>query len=193
MTVDYKALKMGGFMRQKEGDRFSVRVRVTGGNLTTDQLRTIVKAADRFGDGHVHMTSRQQLEIPAVMLEDVDKIKTFLNDGGVFSGVCGPRVRSVTACQGADICPSGCIRTYPLAQELMDRYYGRQLPTKFKFGVTGCRNNCLKIEENDIGVKGGLIVSWSSTPCTFCSECAKVCRVGAIEVGEDSFNLDRGK
>ncbi|MFR0781422.1 MAG: hypothetical protein ACLSHP_00200 [Coprococcus sp.] len=28
------------------------------------------------------------------------------------------------------------------------------LPHKFKFGVTGCQNNCLKAEENDVGIKG---------------------------------------
>ena len=39
-----------------------------------------------------------------------------------------------------------------LAKELDDRYFARELPHKFKFGITGCQNNCLKAEENDVGI-----------------------------------------
>ena len=45
-------------------------------------------------------------------------VKEELAKGGVGTGVCGPRVRTVTACQGSEICPSGCIDTYTLAKEL---------------------------------------------------------------------------
>ncbi|MDR2442824.1 MAG: coenzyme F420 hydrogenase, partial [Deltaproteobacteria bacterium] len=151
MATDYKALKNGGFMRQAQKDKFSLRLKVVGGNLTAQQLKTITLAAETYGAGYVHLTSRQGLEIPYVKLEDVEKIKDTLAQGGVEAGVCGPRVRTVTACQGSEICPSGCIPTLSLAKELSDRYYGKQLPHKFKFGVTGCQNNCLKAEENDMG------------------------------------------
>ena len=31
--------------------------------------------------------------------------------GNVKGGTCGTRVRTVTACQGSEICPSGCVGT----------------------------------------------------------------------------------
>ncbi len=68
------------------------------------------------------------------------------------------RVRTVTACQGNTICPSGNIDSYDIAVKLDERYFGRELPHKFKFGVTGCQNNCLKAEENDVGIKGVLLM-----------------------------------
>jgi len=34
MAVDYATLKKGGFMRQKQKNNFSLRLRVVGGNLT---------------------------------------------------------------------------------------------------------------------------------------------------------------
>ena len=102
------------------------------------------------------MTSRQGVEIPFINFEDVETVRAELAKGGVNPGVCGPRVRTVTACQGSEICPSGCIDTYSLAKKLDEHYFGRELPHKFKFGVTGCQNNCLKAEENDIGIKGGM-------------------------------------
>ena len=48
------------------------------------------------------------------------KLGAALADGGVKPGVCGPRVRTVTACQGNEVCPSGCINTYELARSLMN-------------------------------------------------------------------------
>jgi dissimilatory sulfite reductase (desulfoviridin) alpha/beta subunit len=193
VTVDYKALKNGGFMRQVQKNNFSLRLKVVGGNLTADQLCVIAKISKKYGDGHVHLTSRQGVEIPFIKLADVEKVKAELEAGGVNTGVCGPRVRTVTACQGSEICPSGCIDTYPLAREISDRYFGRELPHKFKFGVTGCVNNCLKAEENDIGVKGGYTVAWVKDICTLCGVCVKACREDAITQTANEIILDEAK
>jgi dissimilatory sulfite reductase (desulfoviridin) alpha/beta subunit len=193
VATDYKALKNGGFMRQIQKNRFSLRLKVVGGNLTAEQLATIMEVATTYGDGHVHLTSRQGVEIPFIKLEDVAVVKQALRDGGVDTGVCGPRVRTVTACQGSEICPSGCIETYGLAKEISARYFGRQLPHKFKFGVTGCVNNCLKAEENDIGVKGGFAVEWLPEPCMLCGVCVKACREGALTQTDNQIVMDRTK
>ncbi|MDR2422470.1 MAG: 4Fe-4S binding protein [Deltaproteobacteria bacterium] len=193
MAVDYKALKNGGFMRQRQKDHFSLRLKVVGGNLSADQLKTVAKVADAYGSGHVHLTSRQGLEIPFVKLKDIESVKADLAKGGVETGVCGARVRTVTACQGGEICPSGCVDTLSLAQEISKRYFGRALPHKFKFGVTGCQNNCLKAEENDLGVKGGYLISWQADECSFCGVCAKVCRLGAIRVLKTKVTLNPKK
>lgn len=180
-------------MRQKQKNNFSLRLKVVGGALTSDQLRTIADAADKFGRQGVHLTSRQGLEIPFVKLKQTEEIKEFLTQNGVSPGVCGPRVRTVTACQGEKICPSGCIDTFSLAKAISDRYFGRQLPHKFKFGVTGCQNNCLKAEENDLGIKGGYEIEYSSDNCSFCSVCAKSCRTGAIKVKDKKFDFNQKK
>ncbi|MDR1084904.1 MAG: 4Fe-4S binding protein [Deltaproteobacteria bacterium] len=193
MAADYKALKNGGFMRQRQKDNFSLRLKVIGGNLTSGQLNTISRAAETYGHGYVHLTSRQGVEIPFIQLKDVEDVKKALSDGGVETGVCGPRVRTVTACQGIDICPSGCIDTLDLANEISGRYFGRNLPHKFKFGVTGCQNNCLKAEENDVGIKGGYVVSWQSADCSLCGVCVKACRQGAITADEEKVYFDPEK
>ena len=148
--ADYAALKKGGFMRQKQKNNFSLRIRVVGGHLDAKQLAKVAEVSEKYGEGYVHLTSRQGVEIPFIKLDQIDEVKAALAEGDVVPGVCGPRVRTITACQGAAICPSGCIDTYALAEELDERYFGRELPHKFKFGVTGCQNNCLKAEENDV-------------------------------------------
>ena len=191
--VDYKALKNGGFMRQRQKNRFSLRLKTVGGNLTVDQLLTIAEVSRKYGDGHVHLTSRQGVEIPFVKLDDVEPVKAELKAGGVDTGVCGPRVRTVTACQGSAVCPSGCIDTYSLATEISNRYFGHQLPHKFKFGITGCMNNCLRAEENDLGIKGGYTVKWDQKACTLCGVCLKACRDGALTQKDGKIVLDESR
>ena len=99
MAVDYATLKKGGFMRQKQKNHFSLRLRVVGGNLTAKQLAKIAEVAETFGDGHVHLTSRQSVEIPFVKLEQIDAVKAALAEGDVEPGVWRPRARTVTARQ----------------------------------------------------------------------------------------------
>ncbi len=193
MAVDYATLKKGGFMRQKQKNNFSLRLAVVGGTLTSENLAKIAEVAEKYGDGHVHLTSRQGVEIPFIKLDDIDEVKAALAEGGCKPGVCGPRVRTVTACQGNQICPSGNIDSYDIAVKLDDRYFAKELPHKFKFGVTGCRNNCLKTEENDVGIKGATQVKWKEDSCINCGLCAKVCREDAIEIKDGKVIVDYDK
>lgn len=192
-NVDYAALKKGGFMKQKQKGFGSLRLAVVGGNLTAKNIQTVAEVAEKYGKGYVHMTSRQGIEIPFIKVEDLEKVKEELAAGGVQTGVCGPRVRTVTACQGSEICPSGCIDTYTLAKELDERYFGRELPHKFKFGVTGCQNNCLKAEENDVGIKGGMTVEYKEDTCISCGVCVKACRLEALTMKDGKIEINTDK
>lgn len=87
MATDYAVLKKGGFMRQKQKNNFSLRLRVVGGNLTAKQLAKIAEVSDKFGDGYVHLTSRQSVEIPFIKLDNIDEVKAALAEGDVEPGV----------------------------------------------------------------------------------------------------------
>ncbi|GHT56030.1 hypothetical protein FACS1894109_03890 [Spirochaetia bacterium] len=187
--VDYAALKKGGFMRQKQKDTFSMRLKVVGGQVQAEHLQKISEVAKKYGKGYIHLTSRQGVEVPFIRLADIETVKKELDEAGVKIGVCGPRVRTVTACQGSDICPSGNIETSKLAEELDERYFGRELPHKFKIGITGCKNNCLKAEENDLGIKGSLFPEWQKAACTWCGVCEAVCPVNVVKVDKEKKDL----
>lgn len=194
MKTDYAQLKADGFMLQKQKDRFSMRLRVVGGNLTVERLETIRRVAEKYGAGYIHLTSRQGVEIPFIKLEEIDEVVAALKEGGVSLGASGPRVRTVTACQGGRVCPSGRIDAYEIAEELDKRYYGRTLPHKFKLGVTGCPNNCLKAEENDLGVKGVTETTWNAEKCVYCGACQRACakrKAIAVEQGKLTVDAER--
>ena len=80
-----------------------------------------------------------------------------------------------------------------VAKKLDERYFARELPHKFKFGVTGCQNNCLKAEENDVGIKGATKVQWKEDACISCGVCVKVCRTGAITLEDNKIKVDESK
>ena len=90
---------------------------------------------------------------------------------------------TITACQGSAVCPSGNIDSYDIAKKLDERYFARELPHKFKFGVTGCQNNCLKAEENDVGIKGASIVEWEEQPAS---------TVGSVRAAVDAISTVDG-
>ncbi|HEX9192016.1 MAG TPA: 4Fe-4S binding protein [Candidatus Deferrimicrobiaceae bacterium] len=191
--ADYKELKKGGMMRQAEAGLFSVRLHVVGGRLGTPQLRAIREAADRFGRGEVHLTARQGVEIPNVPQDSLSALKEHLAPSGVGVGVCGPTVRTVTACQGCKVCPSGVIDSPELADAVDREFYGKPVPHKFKVGISGCINNCMKAEENDAGIKGWIEPRWVGSPCTFCGVCQAVCPTKAISASGDGrvLTVDR--
>ena len=74
MAADYAALKKGGFMRQKQKNCFSMRLKVVGGQVTAGQLAAVAEIAEKYGHGYVHLTSRQGIEIPFI-----DRKSTRLN------------------------------------------------------------------------------------------------------------------
>ena len=105
MAVDYAALKAGGFMRQKQKNTFSLRLRVVGGTLTPEQLSTIIAVAKQYGHDYVHLTSRQGVEIPFIKLEDIEEVKASLRASAAPEGGRSPPARQANAVPAAVLTP----------------------------------------------------------------------------------------
>jgi len=161
MTAEeIKTLKGRGWLINKGNDMFSVRVVTANGKVTSEQIEAVAAAARRYGRGVVTLTSRLSMEIPGIPVESIEAFEAAMKEVGLSVGGTGPRVRPVVACKGT-LCPHGLIDTFALSEKIHRRFYvgwhDVALPAKFKIGVGGCPNNCVKPNLNDIGVVGAVL------------------------------------
>src|SRR5579884_3744173 len=63
-------LQFGTYAQRQEGVQMQ-RIKIPGGTATADQLIRLADAADRFGSGFVHFTTREDAQIYYVKLDEV--------------------------------------------------------------------------------------------------------------------------
>ena len=184
-----------GFLRNRGTDNFSGRVVSAGGVYTAEDLEHIAECARKFGNGKVCFTSRQSAEIVGIPIERTIEAFDFLAKHGLHFGGTGPRVRPITACKGT-VCVFGNADTQEIASELHDRFYigmlAVSLPHKFKIGVGGCPNSCMKPSLNDVGIEARVSFEIDSALCRACGKCAPAaaCRSNAISLREGRAVID---
>ena len=165
---------LGFLMDKRTGNTFNARVLTRNGKITTAESRAIADAADRFGTGEIAMTSRMCIEVQGIAYDNIDAFIAAINAAGLEVGGTGPKVRPVVSCKGTT-CQYGLIDTFALAKEIHERFYKGwhdvKLPHKFKIGVGGCPNNCVKPDLNDIGVIGQRVPAADLDKCRDCKKC----------------------
>lgn len=180
--LDLAALKKFGMIQQKQKEFFAMRLHTVGGDLTVAQLQRIAEIAKKYGEGFVHLSTRQGVEIHGVHNKYLEIARKELAEVGIKMGACGPRVRIVVACPGEATCRWGIIDTKEMAKELDSRYFREDTP-----------HNCAKATENDIGIMGGIFPRWEGDKCINCDLCLNVCPTGAIFKEDNQYKLNEGK
>ena len=195
---DLARVKGKGFLLNRGTECFSGRVVPVGGVYSAEQLRAIAECAERFGSGKVAFTSRLSPEIVGIPFENIDPACAFLAEHGMYFGGTGAKVRPVTACKGTT-CVYGNIDTQALARELHERFYigmgNVKLPHKFKIGVGGCPNSCMKPSLNDIGIEGRRRFEFDAGKCKGCKKCAvaAACPSKAVSMEDGHAVIDPDK
>lgn len=169
------SVKARGFLRNKGTDCFSGRVITVAGVFTPLELRAIAECAERYGNGKVTFTARLSAEIVGIPFDKIPKAEAFLAENGLSFGGTGAKVRPIAACKGTT-CVYGNIDTQAIAKIIHDKFYigmrDVKLPHKFKIGIGGCPNSCMKPSLNDVGVEGCKVFSFDSELCLGCKNCA---------------------
>ncbi len=165
---DVERLKWVGMYPQKQGgDAFMMRVKVPGGVLTAAQAREIGVAAEAYGEGpldhalfgnrYVDITTRQTVQLHWLRLADIPRIwQRFAAVGLTSVQACGDCARNVTSCPVSGVDRHELVDSLSVAKAVSDFFTGNRgyanLPRKFKISISGCAEDCSRVEINDIGL-----------------------------------------
>jgi len=151
---------LGVFFRPVTPGKFMLRLRLPNGILTSTQMRVLGEVVQRYGsDGNADITTRQNLQLRGIRIEDVPEIFQRLQAVGLTSVQSGmDNVRNITGDPTAGIDAEELFDTRELVRQVQDMITKRgegnseftNLPRKFNIAITGGRDNSVHAEINDL-------------------------------------------
>ena len=138
-----------------EDEYFMLRIRIAGGMLTSEQLRTIAWVSERYGRDVADVTDRQNIQLHWIRIEDVPQIFDALEAVGLTTcEACGDTPRNMLGCPLAGVDAAEVIDATPMLLDTHRRYVGdpqfSNLPRKYKTSISGCAHHCAQHEINDV-------------------------------------------
>ncbi|MEM2269389.1 MAG: nitrite/sulfite reductase [Nitrososphaerota archaeon] len=138
---------------------FMVRIKLPGGILSWEQAKAIAEIAEAFGRGYIELTTRQNVQLHWIRLEDVPEVFSRLLDVGLTTAAgCGDTVRNITSCPLSGVNPEELFDVRPTLFELAEYFYGNRrysnLPRKHKITVSSCPHQCNAPEMHCIALIG---------------------------------------
>jgi len=133
------------------------RIKIPFGGLTADQMETLADLGEEYSDGVCHITTRQDVQLHYVQLDDTPSLMRRLAAVGITTReACGNTVRNVTACPIAGVCRDETFDVTPYAQASMRFLLGhpdaQDFGRKFKVAFSGCRQHaCGLVNMHDFG------------------------------------------
>ena len=142
-----------------EAPYFMLRIRIDGGQLTSEQLATIGGLATTYGRDVADITDRQNIQLHWIRVEDVPAIWERLEAVGLdTTEACGDCPRVIVGCPLAGVDTDEILDASSVLDEVRQRYIGdpafSNLPRKFKTSISGCAVHCTNHEINDVAFVG---------------------------------------
>jgi ferredoxin-nitrite reductase len=171
---EWERLKWAGlYSHGVQRGYFMLRTKVPGGKLSPAQAEVIGEVAaeyatapeayggeeqnDVWGDAFLDITTRQDIQMHWIEVEDVPEIWAKYDEVGLTTiQGCGDSARNVLGCPAAGLSNHECFNAQPVIEAVSDfftenREYAN-LPRKYKMTITGCREDCAQSQINDVGL-----------------------------------------
>lgn len=183
MDINVKKLKKNAFRITKKRGLTALRIRVPGGYLNAEYLSLIQDIAEKYGNGTIHITTRQGFEIPDIKMENIDEVNKLIqpiingldiNQEVKDKGYTSSGTRNVAACIGNNVCPYANYNTTNFAKRIEKNIFPNDL--HFKIALTGCPNDCIKARMHDFGIIGMTEPEYDRYRCVACGACEKACK-----------------
>ena len=133
------------------------RIKIPYGKMTADQVDCMADLAEEYSDSILHVTTRQDIQLHFVHIEDTPDMHRRLASVGITTReACGNSVRNITACEFAGTCQSETFDVTPYAEATTQFLLGhpdvQDFGRKFKIAFSGCHDEpCGLITFHDLG------------------------------------------
>jgi sulfite reductase (ferredoxin) len=133
------------------------RIKLTFGGLTPEQMEVFAAIAEEYSDAVCHVTTRQDIQLHYVHIEDTPDLMRRLAAVGITTReACGNAVRNVTACPRSGCCSTEAFDVTPYARAcarfLLGHRDTQDFGRKFKVAFSGCRHEgCAYTGFHDLG------------------------------------------
>ena len=133
------------------------RIKIPYGGLNAAQIEVLAELAEEYSDCIAHITTRQDVQLHFVHIEDTPAIMRRLAAVGITTReACGNTIRNVTACPIAGVCRTQAFDVTPYAKATTYFLLGhpdcQAFGRKFKIAFSGCADEaCGLTSLHDIG------------------------------------------
>ncbi|GAB3755290.1 nitrite reductase [Spirosoma pomorum] len=146
-----------GVYGQRQPGVQMIRIKLPYGRITADQLVRIADLSDTYATGNLHATTRQDIQLHFVKLEDSVQLWADLEDAGItLKEACGNTVRNVTGSARAGIDPEEPFDITPYAYSIFDYFLRnpicQDMGRKFKIAVSSSEKDSAYGYMHDVGL-----------------------------------------
>lgn len=186
--LNIKKVMKNAFRITKTKYKTALRVRVPGGLIDPECLMLVSEISSKYGDGKIHITTRQGFEILGIDMEDMPAVnemaqplidKLNINQDEKGKGYPAAGTRNVSACIGNKVCPKAQYNTTEFTRRIEKAIFPNDL--HFKVALTGCPNDCIKARMHDFGIIGTCLPEYEMDRCVACNACVKKCKKISVE------------
>jgi len=134
------------------------RIKLPYGGMTAEQMEVLADVAEEYSDCIVHITTRQDIQLHFISVEDTPDMHRRLAAVGITTReACGNSVRNVTACPIAGVCRDEAFDVTGYASETAQYFLGHRdvqdFGRKFKIAFSGCQQHpCGLTFMHDLGL-----------------------------------------
>ena len=201
--LNTKKVMKNAFRINKTKYKTALRVRVPGGLINPECLMIVSEISSKYGDGQIHMTTRQGFEILGIDMENMPEVnkmaqplieKLGINQSEKGTGYGAAGTRNISACIGNKVCPKAQYNTTEFARRIEKVVFPHDL--HFKIALTGCPNDCIKARMHDFGIIGTCLPEYEMDRCVTCGACVKKCKklsVNALKIENNKIVRDENK
>lgn len=156
-VAQYKGFSGGfGSYAQRGGGASMLRLRLTGGEITKEQLKFIVDSVEKYNISLTHITTCQSLQLHNLSAEQVcELIQESFDHGIITRGGGGDFPRNVMCSPLSGVQKGEYFNVLPYAEEAADYLLGFikkvKLPRKLKVCFSNCNENVTHATFRDLG------------------------------------------